>query len=54
MAANNDQINSGNEELDKKISQWMDWDKVRNYYGFEILEEHNELSSSRALIYYEC
>lgn len=26
--ATNDEIKSGNEELDKKISQWLDWDKV--------------------------
>lgn len=30
MAANGQQtINSGNEELDKKIGQWLSWDKVR-------------------------
>lgn len=22
-------VNSGNEELDKKIEQWLQWDKVR-------------------------
>jgi hypothetical protein len=29
MATNgNSQFNSGNEELDKKIEQWLTWDKV--------------------------
>ena len=23
------QINTGNEELDKKLEQWLHWDKVR-------------------------
>lgn len=30
MATNGQQtINSGNEELNKKIDQWLNWDKVR-------------------------
>lgn len=28
MATESVQINSGNEQLDKKIDQWLQWDKV--------------------------
>lgn len=36
MAANgNNQANSGNDELDKKIEQWLQWDKVSVYSAYQ-------------------
>jgi hypothetical protein len=29
MAADTLKIDTGNEELDKKVEQWLHWDKVR-------------------------
>lgn len=44
MAQHGDeQINSGNEELDKKIKQWLSWDKVRNdFYANVSIHTYDE------------
>jgi hypothetical protein len=35
MSTDFEQIKSGNDELDKKIEQWLNWDKVsKKKFGF--------------------
>lgn len=29
------EVSTGNEELDKKVEQWLHWDKVREMLGIE-------------------
>jgi hypothetical protein len=59
MATNgsNNQPNSGNDELDKKIKQWLQWDKVsvvilpyRRQWQMIFVKFMNEFFSRRLII----